>query len=200
VSAHASFLGLRGDKNGEEVVAETPQPVPDAEADDRQDQQPDRVIYPEARSPRATLADYYRAVAPIMLPWAATAAISLVRCPQGRARNASSRSMTPARFGPHVHTFRSARRKAESRTISIVEDATASRLRPDGDDRIPRLGRAGRRCREARSAGVRLDPDEGLGFDEVRRPRATASANSPTSACRLADADRRQGRARRSCR
>ena len=46
---------------------------------------PDRVIYPESSITKGELADYYLAVADLMLAWPATAPFSLVRCPQGRA-------------------------------------------------------------------------------------------------------------------
>src|SRR5690606_15508549 len=82
---HASFLGLRGDKKAEEVTPEeaeeTPDPAPKVKISNR-----DRVIDPESGRTKGELADYYEAIAPLMLPFAAQRPVSLVRCPQGRAK------------------------------------------------------------------------------------------------------------------
>jgi bifunctional non-homologous end joining protein LigD len=45
---------------------------------------PDKVLYPEQGITKASLADYYVAVAPRMLPHVANRPITMVRCPTGR--------------------------------------------------------------------------------------------------------------------
>src|SRR3546814_9871963 len=88
---HPSYLGLREDKKPEAVVLETEEDVETATApasipiSNR-----DRVIYPEAGLTKGEFADYYAAVAPIMLPWAGLRPISLVRSPQARAKKCFS--------------------------------------------------------------------------------------------------------------
>src|SRR3546814_12279886 len=62
----------------------------------------DRVIYPEAGRTKGELADYYAAVAPIMLPWAGSRPISLVRCPQGRAKKCFFQKHDAGSFGEAV--------------------------------------------------------------------------------------------------
>src|SRR3546814_1061141 len=84
VVRHASFHGLREDKPAEDIVEETPQPVERAGDDDVKISNPGRVIFPESKITKGQLADYYRAVAPLMLAWTANRPVSLVRCPQGR--------------------------------------------------------------------------------------------------------------------
>lgn len=63
---------------------------------------PDRVIFPEAGITKGQLADYYAAVAPIMLPWAGGRPISLVRCPQGRGRKCFFQKHDTGGFGDDV--------------------------------------------------------------------------------------------------
>jgi bifunctional non-homologous end joining protein LigD len=46
---------------------------------------PDRLVYPDQKITKRQLAEYYVAVAPLMLPHAAKRPISMVRCPQGLA-------------------------------------------------------------------------------------------------------------------
>jgi bifunctional non-homologous end joining protein LigD len=101
VVRHASFLGLRGDKEAEEVVAEMPQAVPTT--DEVKISNPDRVIFPDAKVTKSELADYYRAVGAPMAVWTANRPISLVRCPQGRARKCFFQKHDSGTFGPHVH-------------------------------------------------------------------------------------------------
>ncbi|HEV7659454.1 MAG TPA: DNA ligase D [Allosphingosinicella sp.] len=103
VVRHASFLGLRGDKKAKEVVAEMPQAAPEPALDDVRISNPDRVIFPESKVTKGELAAYYRAVGDIMAVWTASRPISLVRCPQGRAKKCFFQKHDSGTFGPHVH-------------------------------------------------------------------------------------------------
>src|SRR3546814_7202410 len=60
------FLGLRGDKEAKDVTPEKKQPAPEAENDVKISSR-DRVIFPEAKATKGDLADYYAAIAPLML-------------------------------------------------------------------------------------------------------------------------------------
>ena len=101
VVRHASFLGLRGDKKAREVIAEVPQALP--ATDVVRISNPDRVIFPDAKVTKGELADYYRASGAPMAVWSANRPISLVRCPQGRARKCFFQKHDSGTFGPHVH-------------------------------------------------------------------------------------------------
>ena len=89
-------------------------------------------------------------------------------------------------FGPHVQHVPIREKDGAQGGLSLCRRRRRDRrLRPDGDDRVPRLGIEGRRRREARPAGLRPR--------SRRRPRlrrgqeggdATSSAISPTWACR----------------
>jgi bifunctional non-homologous end joining protein LigD len=99
---HGSFLGLRSDKDAKSVTPERAQPAPAAEIDMKISNR-DRVIFPESGETKGDLADYYAAVAPLMLPFAANRPISLVRCPQGRAKKCFFQKHDSGTFGDHVH-------------------------------------------------------------------------------------------------
>ncbi|MDB5698738.1 MAG: ligD, partial [Alphaproteobacteria bacterium] len=105
VIRHASFLGLRGDKAAGEVVEERPEPVVKAAPapSSVKISNRDRIIFPDSDLTKGELADYYQAVAPIMLPWSANRPISLVRCPQGRGKKCFFQKHDAGTFGPHVH-------------------------------------------------------------------------------------------------
>jgi bifunctional non-homologous end joining protein LigD len=102
VVRHASFLGLRGDKKAKEVVAEMPQQTPAPASDDVRISNPDRVIFPDAKVTKGELAAYYREVGALMAEWTAHRPISLVRCPQGRAKKCFFQKHDSGTFGPHV--------------------------------------------------------------------------------------------------
>ena len=98
---HGSFLGLRGDKPAADVKPERAEAAP---ADDPgvKITNPDRVIFPESGQTKGDLAAYYTAVAPLMLPYAGQRPLSLVRCPQGRAKQCFFQKHDSGSFGPAV--------------------------------------------------------------------------------------------------
>jgi bifunctional non-homologous end joining protein LigD len=124
---HPSYLGLREDKKPEAVVARegarsrrSPCRLPQGE-----DQQSRPVIFPESDVTKGQLADHYAAVAPIMLPWAGSRPISLVRCPQGRAKKCFFQKHDAGQFGDYVQQVGSARRTGTRSRISMSTTPTA---------------------------------------------------------------------------
>ncbi len=99
---HGSFIGLRADKAANEVTPERAQRSPRKEAVIRITNA-DRVIFPETGETKGDLAAYYETIASLMLPFATHRPISLVRCPQGRARKCFFQKHDSGSFGPHVH-------------------------------------------------------------------------------------------------
>jgi len=103
----ASFQGLREDKPEDEVTREVPRSA--ARARERADRptrvaraakgrdpapavagvtlsHPDRVVYADANATKLMVAEYYAKVARRMLPHLADRPVSIVRCPEGAAR------------------------------------------------------------------------------------------------------------------
>ncbi|MEA1013852.1 DNA ligase D [Sphingosinicella sp. LY1275] len=174
VVRHASFLGLRSDKTPDDVVEEKPQPLPKAAtapaADAVKISNPDRVIFPDSSVTKGQLADYYRAVGSIMLPWAADRPISLVRCPQGRAKKCFFQKHDAGTFGEHVMQVPILEKNGATEDYIYVADLA-------GLLTCVQMGTIEFHGWGSRVADVEkpdrivfdLDPDEGLGFDEVRR-------------------------------
>jgi bifunctional non-homologous end joining protein LigD len=123
VVRHASFLGLRGDKKAKEVVAEMPQTLPEPAEDDVRISNPDRVIFPDAKVTKGELAQYYRAMGAPMALWTANRPISLVRCPQGRARKCFFQKHDSGTFGPHVHHVPIREKDGHNEDYLYVEDS-----------------------------------------------------------------------------
>jgi bifunctional non-homologous end joining protein LigD len=170
VVRHASFLGLRADKKASEVVAEEPQPVSIAAEDEVRISNPERIVFPDANISKGELADYFRAVAPLMLPWVANRPLTLVRCPQGRAKKCFFQKHDAGTFGPHVHHIPIAEKKGEIEDYLYIAD------RP-GVLACVQMGAIELHGWGSRIADVEkpdrlvfdIDPDEGLGFDAVKK-------------------------------
>ncbi|MCA1748774.1 MAG: DNA ligase D, partial [Sphingomonadales bacterium] len=120
---HASFLGLRSDKQAEEVRPEEPQEAPkDTPSSGVKITSRDRVIFPDAKATKGDLADYYEAVGALMLPWIGERPISLVRCPQGRAKKCFFQKHDSGSFGEHVRHVPIAEKKGGVEDYLYVRD------------------------------------------------------------------------------
>jgi bifunctional non-homologous end joining protein LigD len=108
---HPSFVGLREDKPASQVVLETAKPLTSGEKRTGKAtaqslgvriSNPDRMIFPEDGLTKLDLADYYAAVEPLVMVDAANRPMTLVRCPQGRAKKCFFQKHDSGSFGPEV--------------------------------------------------------------------------------------------------
>lgn len=170
---HPSYLGLREDKKPEAVVLEVEAPVESAAvpaASSVKISNRDRVIFPESSITKGALADYYAAVAPIMLPWVASRPISLVRCPQGRAKKCFFQKHDAGSFGDTVKHLGILEKDGHEEPYLFVDTA-------DGLLTCVQMGTIefhgwGARIEDVEKADrlvFDLDPDEGLDFEAVRK-------------------------------
>jgi bifunctional non-homologous end joining protein LigD len=171
VLRHSSYLGLRLDKKPEAVVFEKEAPVAQVEAPAPtlvRVTNRERVIFPEGKITKGELADYYQAVAGIMLPWAGSRPISLVRCPQGRGKKCFFQKHDAGSFGDHVHHVGIAEKDGHDEPYLFIDDA-------EGLVTCVQMGTIefhgwGARIEDVEKADrlvFDLDPDEGLDFRDV---------------------------------
>ena len=110
---HPSFIALREDKPAREVVLEKPKKLSTVAKAKKSDpaspdnfgikiSNPDRVIYPGDGLTKGDLAAYYTAIESLMMAETAKRPISLVRCPQGRAKQCFFQKHDNGAMGPHV--------------------------------------------------------------------------------------------------
>ena len=166
---HGSFIGLRQDKEADEVTAERPAPAPRHESAVAITN-PDRVIFPENGAIKGDLAAYYQAIAPLMLPFAANRPVSLVRCPQGHTEQCFFQKHDSGSFGPHVHHVPIVEKDGGAEDYLFVTDA-------DGILACVQMGTIEFHGWAAKADAVErpdrmifdLDPDEGLDFEAVKR-------------------------------
>jgi bifunctional non-homologous end joining protein LigD len=173
VVRHGSFLGLRSDKKAAEVIEETPQPVEraaPAAGDAIKISNPERVLFPDAGVTKGELVDYYRTIGPMMMEWAARRPLSLVRCPQGRARKCFFQKHNTGSFGPHVHQIPIEEKKGEIEDYVYVEDtAGIVACTQMGTIEFHGWGSSVAEVEKPDRLVFDIDPDEGLSFDQVKR-------------------------------
>ena len=165
---HGSFLGLRQDKDADDVGSERGKPAPEP-ASQVEISSRDRVIFPDSGQTKGDLADYYEAVAPIMLPFAASRPLSLVRCPQGRAKKCFYQKHDNGGLGKGVKSVPIEEKDGGTEDYLYIEDAR-------GLLDCVQMGTIEFHGWGARSDAVEqpermvfdLDPDEGLDFGAVR--------------------------------
>lgn len=178
VVRHASFLGLRADKPATEVVAERPaSPAdgsdaasPGAAASSVRITHRDRVLYPEAGITKGALADYYAAVAPLALRWLADRPISLVRCPQGRAKQCFFQKHDAGSFGAQVHHVDVREKDGRVQPYLYVTDVEGVLACVQmGTIEFHGWGSRADDLEHPDRMVFDLDPDEGLDFNTVRK-------------------------------
>ena len=170
---HPSYLGLREDKKAEAVVLETEAAVAEIAAPAASKvkiSNRDRVIFPESNITKGQLAAYYAAVAPVMLPWVSSRPISLVRCPQGRAKKCFFQKHDAGSFGDTVKHVGILEKDGHEEPYLFIDTA-------DGLLTCVQMGTIefhgwGARIEDVEKADrlvFDLDPDEGLDFEAVRK-------------------------------
>ena len=103
------FLGVREDKPAAEVVREealdrTDFGTPTAVADVRLTN-PHKLLFPESDFEKITLAEYYEAIAPAMLPHVGNRPLTLLRCPVGHGRACFYQRHPDAGLPRAIHTL-----------------------------------------------------------------------------------------------
>jgi bifunctional non-homologous end joining protein LigD len=169
VVRHASFIGLRNDKPADVVVIENAiaPPVTD---DAIKITNADRVIFPGDAITKGALANYYRTVGTIMLTVAARRPISLVRCPQGRAKACFFQKHDAASFGDAVHKVPIVEKDGSKEDYLWIDDIA-------GLIACVQMGTIEFHGWGSRSDDIErpdrmifdLDPDEAVNFDEVKK-------------------------------
>ncbi|WP_374549408.1 DNA ligase D [Sphingobium yanoikuyae] len=172
VLRHSSYLGLREDKKPEAVVLEVEASVTtaaqSASTSGVRISNRSRVIFPEGKLTKGELADYYEAVADIMLPWAGSRPVSLVRCPQGRDKKCFFQKHDAGSFGDSVKQVAILEKDGHEQPYLFV-DSSAGLLTCVQMGTIEFHG-WGARIEDVEKADrlvFDLDPDEGLEFQDV---------------------------------
>ena len=175
---HPSFIALRDDKKASEVVREVAEPAPrkakqgalaTAASIGARITNPDRVIFPGDELTKLDLANYYAAVSAPLLATLGKRPMTLIRCPQGRAKHCFFQKHDTGSMGDAVHHIAIKENDGDPADYLYVEDARGvlecvqmgtiefhgwgSRIKPlEKPDRLV----------------FDLDPDVGLDFVKVK--------------------------------
>ncbi|WP_454061871.1 DNA ligase D [Candidatus Nitrospira salsa] len=170
---HASFLGLRPDKNVNDV---RPEPILSSaqKVEDTETEVPisnrNRVIFPDIQATKGDLADYYHAIASMMLPMLVRRPVSVVRCPQGRAKKCFFQKHDAGSFGKHVRQVPIKEKNGQVEKYLYVEDAAGIQACVQmGTIEFHGWGAKIDLLENPDRMVFDLDPDEGLNFDHVKK-------------------------------
>ena len=179
---HPSFIALREDKPAREVVLEKPEKLSKAAKTKKSEQptastfgsirisNPDRVIFPGDGLTKGDLANYYAAIESLMIVDTAKRPISLVRCPQGRAKKCFFQKHDSGTMGPHVKHVPIKESDGEVQDYLFVEDARGILACVQmGTIEFHGWGSRSNRLEYPDRLVFDLDPDEGLDFGKVRQ-------------------------------
>ena len=189
---HGVFKGLREDKAAEAIVDEKPKSVkampksaespaedPPKKAARKGDAasvagvrltSPDRVVFDSQGLTKLDLAQYYEAVAARMLVHAGGRPLSLVRCPQGRAKQCFFQKHDTGGFPDaigHVDVTEKDGDKAVYLSVSDAGGLVAALQMNTLEFHI--WGSRNDKLEHPDRLVFDFDPDEGLAFDDVRR-------------------------------
>jgi bifunctional non-homologous end joining protein LigD len=129
----------------------------------------DRVIFPDARATKGDLADYYETIGALMLPWIVRRPISLVRCPQGRAKKCFFQKHNPGSFGDDVKAVPITEKDGGVEDYLYVENiAGLLACIQMGTIEFHGWGSEVETLEQPDRMVFDLDPDEGLDFGDVR--------------------------------
>jgi len=131
---------------------------------------PDRILFPKMDVTKKALAEYFEAVADVMLPELKDRAVSLVRCPEGRQKSCFFQKHAGAGLPEAFDTRPVTERSGKTQDYLIVpsREALVSCAQVGAlelhiwGSRLDRIERPDRLVFD-------LDPDEGLGFEKVRK-------------------------------
>ena len=175
---HPSFIALREDKPAAEVVREMPKHLktsekmterPTAEALGVNISNRDRVIYDADKLTKGQLADYYAAVADLMMVDTANRPISLVRCPQGRSKKCFFQKHDSGSFGPDIKHVPVKEKKGGTEDYLYIDDAKGLlTLVQMGTIEVHGWGSRVKPLEKPDRLVFDLDPDVGLDFGDVR--------------------------------
>jgi len=175
---HPSFIALREDKKASEVVREVAQKLP---AKAKQGEHPtaasvgvkitnpDRIIFPGDELTKNDLADYYAALSPILLATLGKRPMTLIRCPQGRAKHCFFQKHDSGSMGDAVHHVAITENDGDVADYLYVSDAKGVlQCVQMGAIEFHGWGSRNKPLEKPDRLVFDLDPDVGLDFTKVK--------------------------------
>ncbi|HYU31595.1 MAG TPA: DNA ligase D [Thermoanaerobaculia bacterium] len=182
---HPTFQGLREDKEAGEVVREDPHPLTPSPKNSSKKRgagvgkevksefagvklsHPDKVLFPEQGVTKGELAEYYEQIADWILPRIADRPLTLVRCPEGRARQCFYQKHVNEHFPKAVKRIQ-VEEEAGSEPYGTIDSAEGLlSLVQAGVLEMHIWGSTRKDIEKPDYVVFDLDPDEGLAWERV---------------------------------
>lgn len=184
-----SFKGLRSDKPAGAIVKERKMPAPaktkksakkagnkpgkegggEVEIEGVRVTHPDRMLFPSQGVTKRDLIDHYLSVADEMLPHVVDRPLSLVRCPDGRGGECFYQKHASPGFPDAFHAVEIKEKSGSGEYLYIRDTAGLVAAVQMGVLEIHIWGARRDRLERPDRFVLDLDPDEGIGFDAVRK-------------------------------
>jgi bifunctional non-homologous end joining protein LigD len=181
-----AFKGLRLDKPAKTVVREVADPPPRAQrtpsvvsVDSDRDTgtltidgvrvtHPDKVIFAPQHITKRGLIDYYRAVAPLMLPHVVNRPLSVVRCPDGAGGDCFFQKHASAGFPAAFKSVSIKEKEAKGEYLTIVDEKGLIAAVQMGVLELHIWGAHNATLEKPDRVVFDFDPDEAVSFDQVK--------------------------------
>jgi bifunctional non-homologous end joining protein LigD len=170
---HPAYLGLRGDKRANEVQAQASVAAPrEADSDDLAGialSNPERVLFSEAGITKLDLARYLLAVSHRMLPYVSNRPLSLVRCPNGEAKQCFFQKHVKKGMPSAIKSVRVRESDGELADYLMIDDASGLvAFAQIGGIEIHLWGAQAKALEHPDRLVFDLDPDPSVDFAAVR--------------------------------
>lgn len=163
---HARYIGMRSDKPVGEVRAERVKAMPT----DVRITHPERVVFPDTGTTKREVAAYYGMMAPLMLPSMKGRPISLIRCPDGISGQCFFQRHDAGSLDTAVRHVDVEDSDGKPRSYLYVEEAAGLLACVQiGTIEFHGWGAKAKSVDFCDRVVFDLDPDEGIGFTEVKQ-------------------------------
>ncbi len=174
---HASFQGLRSDKNPEQIIQEQASPASLAKKGSAMSQieidgvaisHADRQIFPEAKLSKGELALYYQALSEQIMPGLKHRPVSVVRCPGGIDHQCFFQRSKGKGMPEHIHTVTLSHNGKSHDYIYLKNITGLIELVQMGSIELHPWGSTIDKIDKPDRIIFDLDPDEGIPFEAVK--------------------------------
>jgi bifunctional non-homologous end joining protein LigD len=170
---HPAFLGLRDDKPAKEVQSQTVTTMAKTATSDEiagvKISSPDRVLFAKSKLTKLDLAEYFLAVSERMLPHVRGRPLSLVRCPEGTAKQCFFQKHTKKGMPAALKSVPVEEGDGEIADYLMIDSATGLvSVAQIGGIEIHLWGSHAKTLERPDRLVFDLDPDPSVGFADVR--------------------------------
>ena len=172
---HASFQGLRADKQPKQIIKEQAISTAERSRKDQADKvagvvisNADRQIFPQAQISKGELASFYEALSDEIMPWLKNRPLSVVRCPGGIDHQCFFQRSKGKGMPKHIHTITISHNDKSHEYIYLKQLMGLIELVQMGSIEMHPWGAKIDNIEKPDKIVFDLDPDEDIPFEAVK--------------------------------